>query len=120
MKIGWYLVVIGAVLALASSACGSDDAASDSSSITLYTCVSDTTIAPVIKTFEKDNPGTNVKLFRAPTGDLNARIAGDVRSGGLRADLIWACDPLTMQDYVKQGLVGGWTPGDADKLQVPN
>ena len=91
MKIGWYLVVIGAVLVLASSACGdSEDAASDSSSITLYTCVSDTTIAPVIKSFEKDNPGTNVKLFRAPTGDLNARIAGDVRSGGLRADLIWA------------------------------
>jgi iron(III) transport system substrate-binding protein len=93
------------------AACGdSEEAAGESSSITLYTCVNDTTVAPVIKTFEKANPATNVKLFRAPTGDLNARIAGDVRSGGLRADLIWACDPLTMQDYVQQGLVGGWTP----------
>ena len=113
MKIRRHLVGIGAVLALALTACGgsdSEDASGDSSAITVYTCVNDTTIAPVIKTFEKDNRGTDVKLFRAPTGDLNARIAGDVRSGGLRADLIWACDPLTMQDYVKQGLVGGWTP----------
>ena len=111
MKIGWHLVGIGAVLSLALTACGdSENASGDPSSITLYTCVNDTTIAPVIKTFENDNPGTSVKLYRAPTGDLNARIAGDVRSGGLRADVIWACDPLTMQDYVKQGLVGGWTP----------
>ena len=37
-------------------------------------------------------------------------MASDVRSGGLKADVIWACDPLTMQDFVTQGLVGGWTP----------
>ena len=59
MKIGRHLVGIGAVLALALTACGdSEDASGDSSSITLYTCVNDTTIAPVIKTFEKANPGT--------------------------------------------------------------
>ena len=110
MKGRRHLVGIGAVLVLAAACGDSEEAAGDTSSITLYTCVNDTTIAPVIKTFEKANPDTSVKLFRAPTGDLNARIAGDVRSGGLRADLIWACDPLTMQDYVKQDLVGGWTP----------
>ncbi len=72
--------------------------------------MSDTTIGPVIEAFEDANPGTKVELYRAPTGDLNARVAGDVRSGGLKADVVWACDPLTMQDYVDQGLVGGWTP----------
>ncbi|MEP6815538.1 MAG: extracellular solute-binding protein [Marmoricola sp.] len=92
------------------AACGSSGAASGSRSITLYTCVSDTTIGPVVDKFEAANPQTSVKVYRAPTGDLNARVAGDVRSGGLRADVVWACDPLTMQDYVDQGLVGGWTP----------
>ena len=86
---------------------------SDTESITLYTCVNDETIQPVISEFEADNSGTEVELYRAPTGDLNARIAGDVRSGGLGADVIWACDPLTMQGYVDQDLVGGWTPADA-------
>ena len=78
--------------------------------ITLYTCVNDTTIQPVLKEFQAAHPGAHVELFRAPTGQLNARVASDARSGGLKADVIWACDPLTMQDYVTQGLVGGWTP----------
>ncbi|MBA3529295.1 MAG: extracellular solute-binding protein [Propionibacteriaceae bacterium] len=94
-----------------TAACGGGaQPAATSDSITLYTCVSDTTIQPVIKQFEAAKPGRKVNLYRAPTGDLNARVAGDVRSGGLKADVIWACDPLTMADYVSQGLVGGWTP----------
>jgi iron(III) transport system substrate-binding protein len=93
------------------TSCGDDSSAgSDTKAITLYTCVNDTTIGPVIDAFKKANPGTDVELFRAPTGDLNARIAGDVRSGGLKADVVWACDPLTMADYSSQDLVGGWTP----------
>jgi len=102
-------------IALLSLGCGSNSGV-DSDAITLYTCVSDESIQPVIEQFEKDNPGTEVKLFRAPTGDLNARVAGDVRSGGLRADVIWACDPLTMQGYADQDLVGGWTPSEAAEI----
>ncbi len=91
---------------------GSGEAAE---SITLYTCVNDETIQAVIAQFESEHPDTEVKLYRATTGDLNARIAGDLRSGGLGADVIWACDPLSMQGYVDQDLVGGWTPeGAAD------
>ena len=112
--------VAGSVaMALVVPACGTkgtSDSGSSSGPITLYTCVSDTTIGPVIKAYEKAHPDDKVKLFRAPTGELNARVAGDVRSGGLRADVIWACDPLTMQNYVKQHLVGGWTP----KTSIPS
>ena len=93
-----------------TAACGGSQPAGGSEAITLYTCVSDTTIQPVIKQFEQAKPGRKVNLYRAPTGELNARIAGDVRSGGLKADVVWACDPLTMQGYASQGLVGGWTP----------
>jgi iron(III) transport system substrate-binding protein len=102
-------------LALTLTACGTQEGGAESSDpITLYTCVSDETIQPVIEAFEESNPGTQVDLFRAPTGELNARVAGDVRSGGLRADVIWGCDPLTVQDFVDQGLVGGWVPPDAE------
>lgn len=101
------------VLIAACGGAGSEEAPSSDETITLYTCVSDTTIQPVIEAFEADNPGSEIELYRAPTADLNARVAGDVRSGGLQADVIWACDPLTMQDYVDQDLVGGWTP-DSD------
>jgi iron(III) transport system substrate-binding protein len=79
-------------------------------SITLYTCANDDTVEAVIKNFQAGHAGTMVDLFRGTTGALNARVASDVADGGLKADVIWACDPLTMQDYVTQGLVGGWTP----------
>jgi len=72
-----------------------------------------TTIQPVLAAFQQANPQTHVDLFRAPTGQLNARVAADARSGGLRADVLWACDPLTQQAWVDQGLTGGWTPADA-------
>lgn len=92
---------------------GTASPASATTSITLYTCVNDTTIQPVIKAFQDAHAGVKVELFRAPTGQLNARVASDVRSGGLKADVVWACDPLTMADYVAQGLVGGWVPKTA-------
>ncbi|MDQ3663544.1 MAG: extracellular solute-binding protein [Actinomycetota bacterium] len=105
--------VIG--LLLLPVACGDDGSSSGGDAITLYTCVSDTTVEPVIDAFEQA-AGTEVDLFRAPTGELNARIAGDDRSGGLQADVVWGCDPLTMQGYVDQGLVGGWTPANASDV----
>jgi iron(III) transport system substrate-binding protein len=112
-------LVLTAVLVLALGACGGNSSGSESGrsqTLTLYTCVSDTTIQPVIAAFEKARAGSRVDLFRAPTGELNARVAADARSGGLRADVVWGCDPLTVQAFVDQGLVGGWTPPDADAV----
>jgi iron(III) transport system substrate-binding protein len=106
---------------LVLAACGGTDADAGadggrSEPITLYTCVSDEAIQPLIGAFRESRAGAEVDLFRAPTGELNARVAADVRSGGLRADVFWGCDPLTVQALVDQDLVGGWTPPGADAL----
>ena len=109
----WW-VTLGVAFVL--TACGTGapgPAAPQDESITLYTCVNDTTIQPIITAFQAAHPGSEVKLFRAPTGELNARVASDVRSGGLKADVVWACDPLTMRGYLDQQLVGGWLPEEA-------
>jgi iron(III) transport system substrate-binding protein len=112
-----------AVLTLALTACGTGSgsgsgaaAAPVAQKMTLYTCLSDTSIQPAIKAFEKSQPGSTVELFRAPTGQLNARIAADTRAGGLKADVVWGCDPLTMQALVDQKLVGGWIPPGASAI----
>ena len=108
-----------ALVSLVAAACGdhaSGRAARASTTLTLYTCVTDATQKAVVAGFTRTHPGVTVQVFRAPTGQLNARVAGDVRSGGLRADVVWACDPLTMQGYVRQRLVGGWTPPNASDL----
>ena len=104
------ITAIAVALLLLVAGCSQPESSPRTESITLYTCVNDTTVQPVIAAFKAAHAGTDVQLFRAPTGQLNARVASDVRSGGLKADVIWACYPLTMQDYVSQGLVGGWAP----------
>lgn len=114
MRTRGLVVPVAMVASLGLVACGGsdaeDDGDSDSRAITLYTCVSDTMIQSVIEAFEAAHEGSSVELYRAPTGDLNARVAGDMRAGGLKADVVWTCDPLTMADYTEQGLVGGWIP----------
>jgi iron(III) transport system substrate-binding protein len=116
-------LALQAVVLLAMAACGGTPAGTSAqgsaqkpTTITLYTCLSDASIQPVIKAFEKNAKNSTVDLFRAPTGQLNARVAADTRSGGLRADVVWGCDPLTVQAWVDQKLVGGWTPAEAGAI----
>ena len=76
--------------------------------LTLYTSVTQNTVTAVLGGFEKLHPGVKVTVFRATTGQLNARIAADRHSGGLRADVIWGTDPLSMESYAQQGLLRPW------------
>src|SRR3954464_2505941 len=108
---------LSAVLIMTLAACGGDTSGKKPpQSLILYPCLSDESIQPIITAFRARDDGGQVDLFRAPTGELNARGAADARSGGLKADVIWGCDPLTLQSFVDQGLVGGWTPPDADAI----
>src|SRR4051812_46219684 len=65
---------LAGVAVLALAACSGDVTASDddpepAASLTLYTCLSDESIQPVIEAFETREDGGTVELFRAPTGE---------------------------------------------------
>ena len=102
--------------ALGVAACGSSTPGSTPGStpegsatrLTLYTSVTQNTVTAVLSGFEKLHPGVKVSVFRATTGQLNARIAADQHSGGLRADVIWGTDPLSMESYAQDGLFQPW------------
>jgi iron(III) transport system substrate-binding protein len=106
------------LLAAAVTACGSASASSATAAagsassaltqLTLYTSVTQDTVTAVLAGFEKLHPGVKVSVFRATTGQLNARIAADQHSGGLRADVIWGTDPLSMESYAQDGLFQPW------------
>jgi iron(III) transport system substrate-binding protein len=102
-----------------AAACGSSPASSADASgqtsgqtttqqITLYTSVTQNTVTAVLNGFAKLDPNVKVSVFRATTGQLNARIAADEHSGGLRADVIWGTDPLSMESYAQDGLFQPW------------
>ena len=102
------ITALAVALVLLATGCSQPEA-SRAESITLYTCVNDTTVQPVIAAFKAAHQGTDVQLFRAPTGQLapawQATYAPGTQGGrdlGLRsAHHAGLRDP---------GLVGGWTP----------
>src|SRR3990172_2108067 len=99
-------------LLLLTPACTGGDG---SATLVLYTSVTQDTVDAVVAGFEDANPGTTVEVFRAPTGELNARIAADRREGEIGADVLWLTDPLSMQQYDAQGVLREAQP-DADAV----
>lgn len=78
--------------------------------IRLYTSVTQETVDAVVAGYRAKNPGVYVEVFRAPTGELSARIASEQRQGGIRADVLWGTDPPSTQQYAADGLFLEWTP----------
>lgn len=101
-------------LTLLTAACGGE--AEPSGSLLLYTTVTQDTVDAVVAGYEAAHPGVTVEVFRAPTGEVNARIAADLREGGLRADLLWLTDPLSMQQFDADGLLRA---ADPDVTGIP-
>jgi iron(III) transport system substrate-binding protein len=108
-------VLVVAVLALA--ACGGG-ASTDghARTVTLYTSVSQETVDAVVAAYERAHPDSHLEVYRAPTGELNARIASEERGGGLEADVIWATDPLSMHAWDTQGLLATDFAPDVDRI----
>ena len=90
----------------------------DEDVVTVYTSVTQETVDAVVEAFSLEHPETTVDVFRAPTGELTARIAAEQREGGIQADVIWLTDPLSMQQYDAEGLLGAFTPADVDQVPV--
>lgn len=99
------IMAILAVL-LPVTACASSGAAGQPrAALTLYTSVTQQTVNAVVAGYRAAHPGSEVSVFRATTGTLNARLAAEQRAGGVRADVIWGTDPLSMQSYAAQNLL---------------
>jgi len=111
-----------AVLVLALSACGGVASASDpasaagSETITLYTSTTQETVDALLAAFGEAHPDITVEVFRAPTGEINARIAAEQREGAVRGDVLWLSDPLSIQQYDADGLLREWTPTELDAV----
>lgn len=93
-----------------------DGAADDlSGTLRIYTSVTQDTVDAIASLFEEAHPGVTLEIFRAPTGELNARIAADRRAEDrILADVLWWTDPMSMQEFEAQGDLASWTPQNID------
>jgi iron(III) transport system substrate-binding protein len=84
-----------------------------SGTIRLYTSVTQATVDAVVAGYTAAHPGVTVDVFRAPTGELAARIATELRDGRILGDVLWLTDPLSIQAYAVQDLLRTWEPAEA-------
>lgn len=89
---------------------GTGDAASSDAgasgekvTITVYTSEPEDKVDEVNAAFMEAHPNIEVEVYRAGTGDLNTRIAAEKESGNIEADVLWAADSATFEDYVDEG-----------------
>lgn len=102
------------VASLVASACVGGTPVDDDGVLTIYTSVTQDTVDAVEAGFKAHDPGVTIEVFRAPTGELTARIATELRDGALQADVLWLTDPLSIQQYDRDGLLREWAPDNVD------
>ncbi|GAB3691109.1 ABC transporter substrate-binding protein [Corynebacterium nasicanis] len=78
-------------------------AAGEITTITVYTSEPEEKVDEINAAFEAANPDIKVEVYRAGTGDLNARIAAEKESGSIEADVLWAADAATFEGYKAAG-----------------
>jgi iron(III) transport system substrate-binding protein len=127
------LLALLAVLALTAVACGTDPAGNEAGQPTdpapaptgddgepvalrLYTTVTQDTVDAVLEAYAGEAPDVDVEVFRAPTGEFNARVAAERREGQVQADLFWLTDPLSMLQFEADDLLATWTPANVDEI----
>nr|WP_296771691.1 ABC transporter substrate-binding protein [Rhodococcus sp. (in: high G+C Gram-positive bacteria)] len=98
----------------ADPAAASDESASGT--LTLYTSEPQAKIDALNAEFTAANPGITVEVYRAGTGDLNARIAAERETGKIGADVLLAADAPTFEGYKDDDLLLQYTPADASAL----
>lgn len=118
MRIVPTIRTLAAALATISllSGCASGAGGGDATVVRVYTSVTQDTVDAVVAGFEAANPGVTAEVFRAPTGELAARIAAEQREGGGMADVLWLTDPLSIQQYARDGLLREWSPKNAEAV----
>ncbi|CAN5532395.1 MAG: extracellular solute-binding protein [Chloroflexi bacterium] len=84
-----------------------------SGTVRVYTSVTQDTVDAVLAAYAEAAPDVTVEVFRAPTGELDARIAAELRDGQIGGDVLWGTDPLSVQSYAAQDLLAAWSPPEA-------
>lgn len=75
----------------------------ETTTLTVYTSEPEDKVDEINEAFTSANPDIEVEVYRAGTGDLNARIAAEKESGSIEADILWAADAPTFETYAAAG-----------------
>jgi len=108
------LLAIGISGAVARSAVGAAPALSGT--ITLYTSESEDDVNFLAQDFMRRTPGTGVRIFRAGSGPVEAKLDAEMQAGRVEADVIWFADLGFFQNLARRGLLLPYRPPAAGRI----
>lgn len=88
----------------------------ETTTLTVYTSEPESKVDEINRAFMDSNPDIEVEVYRAGTGDLNARIATEKETGQIEADVLWAADSPTFEGYAADGDLAELQNVDADAV----
>lgn len=94
----------------------SSSASGETTTLTVYTSEPEEKVDAINAAFMEEHPEINVEVYRAGTGDLNARIATEKETGEIEADVLWAADAPTFEKYVADGDLAELEGVDTDDI----
>lgn len=71
--------------------------ATAASAMTLYTSEVLPDVQALIDEFQKDHPGTEVKVFRTGSGEIVAKLRAELEAHNPQADAVWIADPSFLE-----------------------
>jgi len=86
------------------------EGAAPAGTITLYTSESEDDVNAIAGDFMKRTPGITVKIFRAGTGPVEAKLQAEEQAGGIQADVLWFADPAFLHTLATQGHLAAYAP----------
>ncbi|MDR7555290.1 MAG: ABC transporter substrate-binding protein [Armatimonadota bacterium] len=81
-----------------------------SGTFTLYTSESEDDINLLVGDFKRRHPGVDVKIFRAGSGPVVAKLQAELQGGRIQADVIWFADIAFFQDLARRDLLLAYAP----------
>jgi iron(III) transport system substrate-binding protein len=82
----------------------------------LYTSESDDDVNLLSEDFMRRTPGATVKIFRAGSGPVEAKIEAEMQAGRIQADVIWFADIAFFQNLARKGLMLSYSPPAAGSV----
>lgn len=109
-----FIAWMAALALVLGTACGGKP--TSSASVLLYTSVPEEIMRELEAAFEEAHPGITLDVFRATTGDVDARIATEQQAGGVRADVLWLAEPSSYEGFKADGVLAPYAPPEPDAI----
>lgn len=84
--------------------------AAPSGTLTLYTSESEDDVNLITQDFMRRHPGVTVRIFRAGSGPVVAKVQAELQAGRIQADVLWFADIAFLRELGRRDLLVPYRP----------